>query len=590
MQSLAQIAEIHVDRPSFQDVGSPVSINASLGSASILRFESPSTSQNSISNLNFTIQPQAGSDVIKPNLRIHLDLQFTLSGSQTVAASSDVTGFSTQGVLTLKQFPFWQFVQSVSINYNGQTLNVTPYKFISALGLYSELEDEIRSGDAVQPDYGAVDYTEYGTSAAAAREAYNPFLPFGSNTKFQSRATYLTFASPVVTGTASPFAFTQVATASIDVELPISFLSEGEHGLVNITTFGVSINTNGRPGRMLSFNTAADPTLSLTNIVLAFPTVPSLTYYKVTLPSSVFEAVRNGIFVKPTVYEFYEHSVNDSTILSIPAGGSSDFSFNQLYCRKIPNQMYVFMVKNEDAADVLTNSTTPTNFGCITKLSVTSDNKQVDFVASRDMYNMSVENGLKNVSWLQWNNGYVGSVVCFDFNKDLPIGDNYVGGQGPWPINVSGSMVNKSSSTVSYTPRIVLIYGQALTILSGSEATLSDSLVEPVRVESQISSSLAVPKLNVIGGAIRGGGMYKAVRALRGGGFFGDLWAGIKKFTGPIARTISKIAPIIGTLLPEFAPIAAGVGRVAGSIADETGGAIKKGFSVSKQRFNAMLK
>ena len=493
-------------------------------------FQQAATSQTATNNITWSIQPPIG-NVIDPRLLItfSFSLAFTALTNDVGPQLNDIGNTEACRVL-----PIHSVIDTINLIINGTTFTYNPAETVGQLVHYIGDRDRQKefSGTGILPDQ----FQDYRTGPLTFGFERNPLGPYGGNsynTPPRGSITYV--VTPAADGKDNSSVVTFTVTEPIMVSPAIFTQAVTQPGFVGIQNFQINIKT-GNLQRCWSRALTGTRALGASSPVVTFSAAPNLTYLCMSLNPTL--AAYN-----PLAHYYYPYfsvtnqpwagKLNWSADLTVSAstdniqGGAQVLSF-------IPTRMYLFV--RQRASD-RTFQTSDTCFR-INSVSITMGNVVgiLSSANSFDLYQISASNGL-NMTWQQWKQ-QMGSVLCLQFGKDLPLDPSLAVGMlnnfqftaSVNCTNITGQVCNPELCYCWITPGMIDIHG-----------TKCDSTSNLVSAE-QVIASRANPfshSLSAYDESLPFGGS-----AMMGGGFFGNLWSGIKG----MGRKLAHAAPLAANL------------------------------------------
>jgi hypothetical protein len=515
--------------------------------------------QVSNSSVNIDCSPPSREIGVCTNVMIQAKYHVTMNFVTVQAGQRPLIN----GYWGLRNFCYSSTVQSHQLTINNQQVSIAPVnQFNKALAHYNENWDER--------------YTTYSTTASMLDQFQNyndgllsnrsPLQPSSSNSFDQTRndtsstgGAGSTVNGVLISNVVGNDPDSILVTFDVTVCEPLMFispLSMGFAGYKSNVLFGVDKMTYNAQyanlNRILSINNVLSGTTriqtapsygittNLTGVTMLFNYITPRENFKIP-------RVLQYPYYTPVLY----NTVSNQTLA--PNGlTTTALVTNNIQLMGTPRRIYVFAglpdsVCNTDVSSTLNSSTCSDTFLAMQSCTLTYNTQQFMAGASQiDLYNLAVKNGCR-LSWTQWTNT-MGSVLALDLSEDLGLSDNDGPGvQKTVQLSVSANFKN-TNTTNSITPTlyVLVIYEGVMTIDNGS-------------VTSSINNLTEHDVLSAVPGPIS----YSDLKSLTGGGFFGDLWSGFKKYAlSPLLNVASTVAtPFIG---PAAGVIRSGVKSLTG--------------------------
>lgn len=224
------------------------------------------------------------------------------------------------------------------------------------------------------------------------------------------------------------------------------FLGEAiseDMGFVNCDQFTFTFNLSDLS--MMWSHASSGNTIS--TITPSFFAAPKLIYSAVTAPLTM----RIPDHAK---YPYYTVVRFPNADLSLTAGSSSQVQYQNIQLNGIPNKIYLFAYRRPQDRSFLTSN----SYASIEQCNIQFNNVTgiLSSATKEQLYSICVENGLQ-MTYNQWSN-YVGSVLCLELGKDIPLDDSSgPGKRGNYQLQPTVTFKNNSSSTVVFTPYCVVV-------------------------------------------------------------------------------------------------------------------------------------
>jgi len=220
-------------------------------------------------------------------------------------------------------------------------------------------------------------------------------------------------------------------------------------------------------------------------------------------------------------------------------------------------------------------------FLAIDKMVINFDNQdgRLSTLDSFDLWKLGAGNGLKR-SYIAFNK-VMGSVMCLEFGTDLnlnPLLCAGVRGNFQFSCDVTFRDVRDPNDpnvagAVSYRLYVLMVPEGVMTIDDQLVSISIGSLTEEIVAQAPFAPT----------------GFRHTAKDYYGGGFWGNLWSGLKKTfntVAPIAKTLSGVVGNVASALPH--PLAQGVGQGASAV-NKVLGALGQGLSGGKKRGGARM-
>lgn len=497
-----------------------------------------------------------------------------------------------------RQFPLANMCDVLSLKLNNSTMTINTADIIHALMRYGTSPDErnkYMSGSPSFPDeLPTYNSGQVGGDNAGARF---PFAAYTSNVEEISRQPFAWLESAVIEYATPPatdarvrsfivrfyeplfispcnwsekevLALFGVQTIDITLSLGSSLKNRVFSGIFNAPAAGGA--NNGFDSALCSVSLLGDNAQSKPKLHVLYITpqinmpVPKLLYYPYY---EVARFVTNGANLAPQKF----------LINCAPSVGSSALSqqINNISLHSICKRMYIYARVKRSAYDSAVGSKIPDIFARINKISMNWNNRagMLSSATEYDLYRISVRNGCDQ-SWTEWTS-YSGSVLCLEPSVDL----------GLSPLEAPGSRGNyQLQYQLDYTNLIVddiTIPGETANtypyqvytvVINEGFMTVNDSVISldvGVLTEEAVKNADWAPP-----------GSFNEITNLWGGGFWSDLWRGIKKGAQVARDVITPVSKVVGDvagLIPHPAAQAvSGIAHAVNKVGKATGGRRKK--------------
>jgi hypothetical protein len=446
------------------------------------------------SNSSIVFQINTPSNQVFVDRKMYLAMQMqttfqTASGTGTVFP----TGL-TDNVCALRWYPVNSQSTNMEIQINNSSVNVNGFDYLEPLSRYCWDKEFENSWGSIGPDMH-----DYGTYQESYNTNLSPLANFFTNSAQQPRGA---FAGTIVSqnpsnGTAvvnwqwaepillSPLVFSKMRTAGFFGVNTITFTFTLGNSLQNFLSYD---NVNG---------TALAAIGGITSTILNLPPVLQVQYLSPLIPMPVQDTYLYG-------YSRINEFLYD--IGSVGTGATQSFTTNNIQLTSVPSKIFMFVrQRNMDRSPY-----TPDIYAYISNANLQYLNKSgiLANASPQQLYQLCSTNGF-NYSWINWSQ-YSGSVLCFDFNKDMPLDDGYIPGlQVNMNFSASITLQNLQQVPINYTVFTVVLYDGIFSIVNGISQTVIN-LVEPADIaeakvvdasQSDIVSDIAY---NAIGGDFSG--------------------------------------------------------------------------------------
>jgi len=235
-------------------------------------------------------------------------------------------------------------------------------------------------------------------------------------------------------------------------------------------------------------------------------------------------------------YSEIQNWPNTNGVLQSP-GATWSITTNNNQLQTVPRRMYVFAKRQFGDQTYLTTD-------CFARLlSINITFMGVTGILSNstefDLYNISVKNGLKNISFLEWQST-VGSVLILDPAQDFQLIGNVAPGisGGQYSFQITANFQNISSSSITFTTYTTTVND---CILSTTDQQFNQN--NGLFTSDQVAMATELPMLPVSHSSIVGGDFL---------GSIGNILGKVNKFLGD-----TKLISTIASAIPH--PIAQGI-------------------------------
>lgn len=501
-------------------------------------------SQNFSNNyIGFNCPPPNASSVINNKIYIELKYILTFKGAsgglgqalvQMLGARTNPGVPSGTGYYDAPRcLPMSQIIQNQQIQINNDSVNTNLYQYSRVFQRYGRNKHEeniILSGSPAMPDktqtYGELDGL-----------ALNPLNGYGNNTSQDARGAF----RGVKILTNSALGANDEAKVELTIFEPLwlspfytgSADDNNTVGLTQIYDFQMTLNVGGRgqsdlgglASSLWSHSEASPSTLTTVTADLQY----AHAYFNYITPNPNYEIPRtiNYPYFEPVIYQTQNKAL-------VAPGDYITFDSQTMQLKLTPPEFYIFVGRSDATCDI---SSTDTFFN-IENVNLTYNNNP-GIMANMDpysLYQMSVDNGLTNCSWDDWQYRQ-GSVVCCRVGLDVPLtGNNAPGKGGLQTLQIKVRAKNISSQAIDPTLTIFIVQEGVLTIrdqiVSRSLGVITDEDIKDAKSDAQTQAKYAKSK------------------RVFGGNFIDDIGKFFKNAFRPI---MDNLGPLLSTLGPEFA-------------------------------------
>ena len=504
------------------------------------------------SSITHSITPPANS-IMDSRLYRATVMQLAFTGTGPVSGGGNVVnpgngyspgaGSPSAGLDAIRAYPLTQCTTNTNITINGTSVSFYGLDLMSALAHYI---GDMNARKLLSSCGSALDqFPEYADGFGAIR---NPLNGYGDGTQDspdpRGSLDYVAIGSP--TSTAATY---QVLIIEPVFGSPFTYGLMKHVGLAGIQNFIIQFQM-GDLTRTWSHLTNA---YNGTNLTVTPTIISSALYYTILSPNDKLDPYKLSSRYEYPYFNILSYP--SSNPIAVASGASATLYSGNIQLTSIPSIFYCFARQQNSNRTIYTSDV----FAAINSISVTWNNQTglLAGASQAQLYQMSAEHGLDS-SYAQFTN-YQGSVLCVEFGTDIGLASDEAPGMvGTYQLSVQLNITNINSSSVNYVVYLVPVLPGAF-IISGTQAGVTTSLLtkeDLFRASEKGPSSEAVANIEPFGG-----------------GFFGDLFSGVKNVLGKVLPIANKIIPIVST----FAP---GVGKalgVASNIAQQlTGGNVRR--------------
>jgi len=493
-------------------------------------FPSVNFNNNSVS---WSVNPPNKKIMVNRRVYMRQDWTITFTGQSAAPgiALLQATGIPTAtGVSAGTQYldaprcqPLSQVIQSMKVIINNGTLSSNIGSYFRGLTRYKNKvfnQDVDMSMTATMPDQSQM----YSDLQGFARD---PLRGYGDNPQQCPRGGFVgaTILQNDTSGAPGAIAIVQLSCVEPVYLSPFLFgESEENQAFVGVETMDVQCQLGGRGttglgigalGSLWSHSTAntsvlTNATATLTNAVL---------YFNYITPDMGTELPRSMNYA---LYDSnYLQTQNQQVINS---GQQYTAIMNTVQLSSIPTRVYVWISETDNSFNW---TKTDTYYG-INSVNITFENRDslLANASQYDLYQMSVRNGCE-MSWRQWTRD-VGSVLCFSFASDVPLGPLQAPGlRGKFTFSMQVNATNLSPNA-SIPSLGVLVISEGVACIA----------------EGQLFQSLGVlDEKDVLNTKQQPAHDYRPSSNVYGGGFWQDLGSWAKKFARSGINVAKSLAP-----------------------------------------------
>ena len=264
----------------------------------------------------------------------------------------------------------------------------------------------------------------------------------------------------------------------------------------------------------------------------------------------------------------------DATGVNVP---DSSTIVNNITLHAIPKRLYIFVAPAPSIYGNENSQKYPNIFGRITNIQMNWNNKAglLSTATEFDLYRLSTINSCAQ-AWSEWSK-YNGSVLCIDPAKDLGLNALEANGsRGNYQLTYTLRYRSLWTDTADVGAGVGVMPTIVYTIaIQEGYMTVNDSVISldvGVLTEQSIKDAEQAPA-----------GTYNEIHNMYGGGFFSNLWSGIKKaasYAPKVARVAGDVVSGVAGLIPHpKAQMIGQLGNVASTVGKSLGG--KRGGMLS---------
>lgn len=418
-------------------------------------------SSTSISSANITVNTQGNNLVLDRKLILKNVMRFDLTGTPPVGSTNLIPPAGIKDIIALRFYPIQSCTNTLNVKINGTSISFNSQEIVDALHRYGVNRDELEQWASIGPSMhdNVADYSDgYGQNISVLGDYYtsNAPVPRGcfeaeilSNTPTTASIVFR-WAEPLII---SPFIYNHLDSKGL------GFLGADTQFLFTYADLS----------RCLSIDSVNGPTI--TNVVPSFVDPQIITARWVTPP---YQLSVSDPQLYP--YEDYQSILVNDTNRSVAAGASDTYTTRPTTYQYVPSKMLIFVRQRQ--ADRTYNTTD--SYFRINSVNINFNNKAGILAAadSEDLYLLSVRNGLKMTSWIDWSE-HGGSVLMLDFARDIPMKEGIsVDMLGNYSFYLTINYTNLSNAAITPSVYLVPIQTGILTLQNLSAGTQL-GLVDP---------------------------------------------------------------------------------------------------------------
>jgi len=575
--------------------------------ASSVSYEVYTSQSASNSQASWTVQTPSVSVGVSRRMyhRYTFELDFT-----GIADSTQRPKYAalTSNVFGLRQFPISNIIETDSLRLNNNVVTVQSSDIVNAV-MRGGMSDQARSiWQSLFPSkmetFPSYDQT---LPTPAGTENRNPFAPHGADVTQQSRG-LVDWIESYTVGTldGNINKVTIVVTEPIWVS-PLTYAENDTPVLYQIQTINKLNTHSSNLKNRLFCGLFQDPAALGANNAMNAAVVSivkcDLIVEYVSPPQAGYE-IPQQLSYPCGQLDYYVSSAQSLAVNrrvidnSESVGAAGQSTINSITLSSMPSLIYIYVSVKKSMYDVSVGATKGNQlanvFAAITKLNVNFNGYQgmLSAASPQQLYMLSVRNGLR-MSWLDWSK-YCGSVVVLSPGKDFGVGSLETPGVvGSYQLSYQVEYKNvippctDVAGPIDYQCNTVICYDGVLRI--------ENQMVEIMTgVLTQMDVADAIEDHDVEASAFNG-------MTLVGGGFWGDLWRGIKKGAQVVrdlgtkgAKIVSDVASFVpgphAAVVKTVADTVHGVGKaLGGRRGGRVGGMLTGGALLSKNQLLSRL-
>lgn len=360
-------------------------------------------SATSISSANITVNTQGNNLVLDRKLILKNVMRFDLTGTPPTGSTNLIPPAGIKDIIALRFYPIQSCTNALNVKINGTSISFNSQEIVDALHRYGVGRDELEQWASIGPSMhdNVANYSDgYGQNISVLGDYYtsNSPVPRGcfeaeilSNTPTTASIIFR-WAEPLII---SPFIYNHGDSKGL------GFLGADTQFLFTYSDLS----------RCLSIDSVNGPTI--TSIVPSFVDPQVITARWVTPPYQLSVS-------DPQLYPYEDYQsilINDTNKL-VNAGDSGSYTTRPTTFQYVPSKMLIFVRQRQ--GDRTYNSADA--YFRIDNITINFNNKSgiLSNASSEDLYLLSVRNGLKMTSWMDWSE-HGGSVLMVDFARDIPM-------------------------------------------------------------------------------------------------------------------------------------------------------------------------
>lgn len=493
------------------------------------------------SSIQITAPPPSPGIIVDRKVLFKVGFQIVFTGADQGAPIIAIG--STDG---LRAYPLSEVISTLTVTLNNTQVSVNMNDTIDALLRYNTGFDERQFNLSLTPSMldQFQNYPDYLTLGSNR----HPLALWGENNSEQSRGAY-----PLSVESISNTSATVLATVVEPLFLsPFMWGRRMSSGFIGLQTFDMNCTFDGNKLSRVWSHSAnpGAPVFSADPAVTVLTNGASLLFNYIT-PQQLTPIPRS------VVYPYYIVDRYPIDLTSALAPGASTVQSSQnIQLHSIPRRMYIFARRNNSTRSYLTCDT----YAEIKSLSVNWNNYSglLSGATQFDLYKMSADNGvcIPFAAWHQadYNSGadglltrtggYIGSVVCIEFGKDIALPDLEAPGLlGTYQLQFQADIKNPSySDSINYTLYTVIVSEGSFTIMDNRSVAQIGVISKEDVLEAKSNPFID----------------WDDSRGLYGGDFFGSVGDFFKNLPGNVMKGVEAVAPVVKKgveIAKDFAPL-----------------------------------
>ncbi len=510
--------------------------------------------------MNFNIQVPSQNTIVSRAVRLNATLQIDITNFADANARQAFEA-NYGSTWSFCAYPIHQAITNASVQLNDNSVSIQMNEWIAPLiHLLSEDEHICNSHTPTLPDkYG--DYTIVDTFDNNPLGRYNNMTG-----RLHGRGSFpVEFSAPIATTLRISFKVSEYLMFS--PFLYGDYENQGFYGLNNMV-FNFVLSNGLNPSLIrgtLPVNAPPLVPVAISNFQI---TNADMTFCFLTNhPSQALPSPRN-------VVPYRNINVNIQSGVSVNAGQTLQQESQSFQLNSVPDKVWIFA--RPQSAD--RNVAYADSVLGIENVSISFNNNQGLLSSTRpeELWFMSKENGM-HLDWNEWrgiatalgvvpplNQVLTGSWLCLQFGKDIAIADDFYAPSSIGQFNFQYSITlknNTAGNLTNYQLYTIFSYNGVLVNDRGNTIVYQSLFSKEDILNISTRPPMSHRRLERMMGQGRSGG------GLSGGGFWDNVWSGIKGVASPALDLVSGFVPG-GSLVRGAVRGITGVGKKS-SILDE---------------------